>query len=114
MLVMPDKPWRIITSADHSTVWDGGDLIFEFNFQAFGIDPNECFKLASEKELLPGKSLPVYFAEHYTIEQSRERCAAMSRENFDQQNTCCIQDDRIQRAIIERISDNAGQLSTSA
>jgi hypothetical protein len=73
MLVMPDKPWRIITSAQHSTVWDGGDLIFEFSFQAFGVDPNECFRIASEKELLPGKYLRVYLAEHYTVEQNRER-----------------------------------------
>src|SRR5215472_12181479 len=32
MLVQPAKPWRIITSDDHSTVWDGSDTLFDFNF----------------------------------------------------------------------------------
>jgi hypothetical protein len=65
------RPWRIITFGRHSTVWDGGDLIFDFNYQAFGVDPNECFDNAFDKELPPGKYRPVYFAEHYTGEQSR-------------------------------------------
>jgi hypothetical protein len=68
MLVMPERPWRIITSEKHSTVWDGGDLIFDFNFQAFGIDPNECFADAADNELPPGKYLRVYFAEHYSVD----------------------------------------------
>jgi hypothetical protein len=63
MLVEPEKPWRIITSEKHSTVWDGGDTLFEFNFQAFGIDPNKCFETSFEKELKPGKYLRVYLAE---------------------------------------------------
>jgi hypothetical protein len=54
MLVEPEKPWRIITSEGHSTVWDGGDTLFDFNFKAFGIDPNRCFETAFEKELKPG------------------------------------------------------------
>ena len=29
--VDPDRPWRIITSDSHSTVWDGYDLLFDFN-----------------------------------------------------------------------------------
>ena len=62
-LVEPEKPWRIITSEGHSTVWDGGDTLFDFNFQAFGIDPNECFETAFEKELKSGKYLRVYLAE---------------------------------------------------
>ena len=41
MLVEPDREWRIITSEDHSTVWDGRDTLFEFNFQAFGELPEE-------------------------------------------------------------------------
>lgn len=65
------RPWRIITFGRHSTVWDGGDLIFDFNYQAFGVDPNECLDNAFDKELPPGKYRPVYFAEHYTGEQSR-------------------------------------------
>jgi hypothetical protein len=31
MLVAPDRPWRIITSDEHSTCWDGKDLLFDFN-----------------------------------------------------------------------------------
>jgi hypothetical protein len=54
MLVMPERPWRIITSVKHSTVWDGEETLFDFNFQAFGIDANECFEMALEKELAPG------------------------------------------------------------
>ena len=71
MLVMPNRPWRIITSERHSTVWDDGDLMFDFNYQAFGVDPNESFDSAFDKELPPGKYRPVYFAEHYTREHSR-------------------------------------------
>jgi len=43
-------------------------LIFDFNFQAFGIDPNECFASAADKELPPGKYLRVYLAEHYSVD----------------------------------------------
>jgi hypothetical protein len=71
MLVMPERPWRIITSERHSTVWDGEETLFDFNFQAFGIDANECFEMASEKELAPGKYLRVYFAEHYSVDPGR-------------------------------------------
>src|ERR1700730_5790176 len=39
MLVMPHKQWRIITSDEHSTVWDGVDTLFDFNWQAMGIPP---------------------------------------------------------------------------
>ena len=63
MLVKPERPWRIITSQRHSTVWDGGDTLFDFNFQAFGIDPNGCFDLAFERELKPGKYRRVGYPE---------------------------------------------------
>jgi hypothetical protein len=72
MLVMPNKAWRIITSPRHSTVWDGGDLLFDFNFQAFGIEPNECFNDAFKDELAPGEYLDVGFAKHCTIKQMQE------------------------------------------
>jgi hypothetical protein len=67
MLVQPKKPWRIISSEDHSTVWDGDDTLFDFNFQAFGIDPEECFDCAFEDELRPGEHLPVYHAELFSV-----------------------------------------------
>jgi hypothetical protein len=75
MLVMPDRPWRIITSQLHSTVWDGADTLFDFNFQAMGIDADECFRLANEKELKPGKRLRLYFAEHYSVELTAKHAA---------------------------------------
>jgi hypothetical protein len=62
MLVMPTRPWRIITSDKHSTVWDSDKTIFEFNFQALGIDPAECFSLAFEVIGSPGEYLAVPFA----------------------------------------------------
>jgi hypothetical protein len=75
MLAQPKKSWRIITSEKHSTVWDGDQTLFDFNFQAFGIDPNECFDRAFEKELKPGKYLRVYYAEHYSVEKPyRDQC----------------------------------------
>jgi hypothetical protein len=73
MLAQPKKTWRIITSEDHSTVWDGEDTLFDFNFQAFGIEPDECFDLAFDKGLKPGKYLRVYFAEHYTVARIQSR-----------------------------------------
>lgn len=45
-LIAPDKTWRIISSEFHSTVWDGENTIFEFNFYAFGIPADEAFRLA--------------------------------------------------------------------
>lgn len=69
MLAEPDQEWRIITSQKHSTVSNGYDTLFDFNFQALGIEPNECFRLANVKELNPGKYMRVYFAAYYTEEQ---------------------------------------------
>jgi hypothetical protein len=64
-LVEPKRKWRIITSDKHSTVWDGEGRLFDFNFQALGIDPGECFKLANDQELALGQHLTVYMAEHW-------------------------------------------------
>src|SRR5262249_434379 len=85
MLVMPDRPWRILHSPhpQHSTVWDGGDLIFDFNCQAFGVDPYECFDKAFEKVLAPGKNLRVYCPERFTVEQ-RRRMADQAKQMQDQ------------------------------
>jgi hypothetical protein len=45
--------------------------MFDFNYQAFGVDPNEGFDDAFDRELPAGRYLRVYVAEHYTAEQSR-------------------------------------------
>jgi hypothetical protein len=63
--VLPDRPWRIITSKEHSTVWDGDETLFDFNFQAFGIDPNECFVMANDEELPVGKHRKTYLAQYW-------------------------------------------------
>ena len=62
----PERPWRIITSDDHSSVWDGKHTLFDLNFLALGISPQECFELAHDRELPPGRFLKVYYAKHYT------------------------------------------------
>jgi hypothetical protein len=66
-LVEPDRPWRIITSENHSTVWDGDQTLFDFNLLAFGVPPDECFALANEEHLPPGQELEVHMAEHYSV-----------------------------------------------
>jgi hypothetical protein len=66
MLVEPKKTWRIITSDKHSTVWDGKNTLFDFNFLAFGISAEECFELAYDKMLRPGEYLKVFYAAHYS------------------------------------------------
>lgn len=72
MLVEPKKEWQIVTSQKHSTVWDGNDTLFDFNFSALGVDPQEAFDMAYEGKLLEiGKSLRVYFAEHWKIEHEQ-------------------------------------------
>jgi hypothetical protein len=71
-----DRPLKppFITSERHSTVWDGGNTLFDFNFQALGIDPNECFETAFEEELKPGKYVRVYLPE--SVSESRKRRVA--------------------------------------
>ena len=64
----PLRPWRIITSPEHATVWDGDATLFDFNFQAMGITPDECFKLANKRVLKPGKHQEVHFAAHWIEE----------------------------------------------
>ena len=64
--VEPSRPWRIVTSPDHSTVWDGDETLFDFNFLALGIMPEECFSLANKRQLAPGKELRVYQARHFS------------------------------------------------
>ena len=67
-LAVPKKPWRIITSDYHSTVWDGQDTLFDFNFLALGVAPEDCFALALGLEYPVGEFMKVYFAEHYSLE----------------------------------------------
>jgi len=68
MLVRPKRKWHIITSDEHSTVWDGEDTLFEFNYLAMGIPAMECFNRAFDGQLAPGELLMVYYARHYKKE----------------------------------------------
>ena len=65
-LAEPKQTWRIVTSENHSTVWDGHQTLFEFNFQAMGISAPECWKFAIDKckVLQPGQYCKTYFADH--------------------------------------------------
>jgi hypothetical protein len=44
----PKRPWRIVTSDKHSTVWDGDQTLWDLNFLALGIAPELCWKDAAE------------------------------------------------------------------
>lgn len=59
MLVEPERDWRIITSDDHSSVWDGKNTLFDFNFSALGVHPDECFLIANKKQLKLGQLMEV-------------------------------------------------------
>jgi hypothetical protein len=69
-LTLPNEEWHIVKSDKHSTVWNGKELLFDFNFQALGIEANECFEMAhTNGKVLPvGKYARCYTLPHYTIE----------------------------------------------
>lgn len=66
-LAEPNKQWRIITSNLHSTVWDGEETLFDFNFSALQVDPNEAFEMANKRQLKIGKQKIVYYQAPKTI-----------------------------------------------
>jgi hypothetical protein len=78
-LAEPSRPWRIVTSDEHSTVWDGSDTLFDFNYNAMKISPDVCFKAAKHganaEELQPGAYLEVHLAEHYSVDMARMKRA---------------------------------------
>ena len=73
LVVEPKRTWRIITSDQHSTVWDGDSTLCDFNFFAMGIGADECFQLAHGKEQPPGKHIPLDYAEHYSVDLNRNK-----------------------------------------
>jgi hypothetical protein len=42
-LVEPDRPWRIISGKNHSTVWDGNETLFDLFYAINGVEPDECY-----------------------------------------------------------------------
>ena len=77
-LVEPGRKWRILTSDHHSTVWDGHDTLFDFNYSALGISPKECFLRANTKELAPRQQLRVYFLGQYSNDPAKNTLAAFT------------------------------------
>lgn len=63
MLSVPSQAWRIITSDAHSTVWNGRNCLFDFNWFFMGVLADECFESANGEELAPGVYLEVGFAD---------------------------------------------------
>lgn len=68
-LAIPKKPWRIVTSRFHSTVWDGEETLFDFNALALGFSPAEAWELAwsDRKQLAIGKYRKTHPAIHYSL-----------------------------------------------
>jgi hypothetical protein len=62
MLTEPDREWRIITADKHSTVWDGDSTLFDLQFSALGVTPDEAYRLArwGGEVLASGKYRPIY------------------------------------------------------
>lgn len=50
-LVEPNKKWIILSSDSHSTVWDGEQMLFDFNFLAFDIPADDCFKASNSRHI---------------------------------------------------------------
>jgi hypothetical protein len=74
MLTDPNRQWRVVTSDKHSTVWDGDDTLFDLQFSALGVGPEECWKLArrSGEILPPGMYRPTFRLEYWKTEMNRE------------------------------------------
>ena len=98
-LVEPDRKWRIITDK-HSTVWDGEDTLFEFNFLALGIPPKQCFELAYEHELKPGQHRKCGYPDHYTVEMKQ-----LARDRALIGNIPASNDEAMMTQTAYRISD---------
>lgn len=62
MRAAPEHDWCIVTSDQHSTVWNGAHLLFDMNYMALGVPPDECFHNATTGNyyvLQDGEHLPV-------------------------------------------------------
>lgn len=80
MLAEPNRQWMIISTQDHSTVWDGKRTLFDFNFQAMGLSAPECFKAAIGGAVLEtGEEMKVYYADHYTKGMSEKIKASIRK-----------------------------------
>jgi hypothetical protein len=86
-LVVPEQPWRILSSPRHSTVWDGASTLFDFNFQAMGITADACFECAcgeDGEELYPGEYLPLSWPVHFSSGLQEDQFRPETIESFRQ------------------------------
>lgn len=65
-LVEPDRDWVIITYDAHSTVWDKKDTLFDFNFLAFGVSADDCYKASNSR--MVKNYMRIYYAQPYIDE----------------------------------------------
>jgi hypothetical protein len=67
----PKRAWRIVTSDQHSTVWDGDTVLFDMNGAAL-MSVEQAFGMASDgpnaHKLAIGEELVVEDAEHYSVQ----------------------------------------------
>ena len=42
MTAHPNRAWRIVSSPEHSTVWDGDQTLFDINYLTLGVSIDEC------------------------------------------------------------------------
>ncbi len=49
MRAEPKRPWRIVTSAEHSTVFDGDSCLWDANFLALGVPAHKAWELAAKR-----------------------------------------------------------------
>jgi hypothetical protein len=85
--VEPKRLWRILTSDDHSTVWDGDHTLFDFNYCALGVPPDEAYAAAAKGSnacvLPPGVELEVNLAHSVDVElftSALKRALRMTRD----------------------------------
>ena len=60
---LPESNWRIVQSDKHTTVWDGKDTLFDINFLALGVSPEDTWELAAnqpDSERLPIGYIPTH------------------------------------------------------
>jgi hypothetical protein len=51
-----------------STVWDGADTLFDFNWQAFGIPADRCFRCAHDEVPWFGQRMETQLAEDFSAD----------------------------------------------
>jgi hypothetical protein len=79
----PNRSWRIVSSREHSTVWDGRQTLFDFNFQALGIPASEAWRLVrnTHPKILPvGVELACFLTAPYFMARStrtRTKCGGI-------------------------------------